>query len=297
MYTTIQVGNTKTTCLTLLFDALCSGSSCGLHRCLDRRAQRSHVSLILFHFYWASYPYFQFNVMQFEVEARILSTFSALPALGVGKLPSTIPFIFCFLGILITVQNYWGREGDATYEWNLKCVHSKTEFDLTSFPFIEKPITIVQNMEKHYILITFIFCHRAVVKIDHYMVHLLRYLSKFRFLMHAFRDLPLCMCTSGAEYCSSSTSRYKRVLKAGVTVSSFIAKRRHNFNILQGPALYLSHSLLPRFDCNEVAEDHIEYCAHLLHRLPVIEQDKVFKAFSTLLSWKTTVRKYRKKRV
>jgi hypothetical protein len=61
MNTTIQQGNTKTTFLTLLFDALCSGSSCGLHRCLDRRAQRSHVSsnnFIIFHFYWASYPYF-----------------------------------------------------------------------------------------------------------------------------------------------------------------------------------------------------------------------------------------------
>jgi hypothetical protein len=56
-------------------------------------------------------------------------------------------------------------------------MQAKTEIDLKSFPFVEKPILSEHVLKKDH-LITFVE------------------LSKFRFLMHAFQDQPLCSSTS-----------------------------------------------------------------------------------------------------
>jgi hypothetical protein len=70
-------------------------------------------------------------------------------------------------------------------------MHIKTEFDLLSFSFVEKPILF---KKLQCILITFIFYHRSVLKQDHDRAHF-NELMKFRSFTHAFQDPPLCSST------------------------------------------------------------------------------------------------------
>jgi hypothetical protein len=64
----------------------------------------------------------------------------------------------------------------ATLRWILQWLHHKTDFALTSFPFIRKPMLCRLGYDKNIeFFIYLIFYHREIVKLDHFLTLFLNY--------------------------------------------------------------------------------------------------------------------------
>jgi hypothetical protein len=83
----------------------------------------------------------------------------------------------------------------------------KTDLVLQSFPFKQNPVIL--NFFLNYIFYNFNFFHRAVVKQDHYLCHIVE-LCIHCFVMQPFQNPALCsstcdmLCRLGSESCGGS---------------------------------------------------------------------------------------------
>ncbi len=114
-----------------------------------------------------------------------------------------------------------------------------TYIEVTSFPFVRKPILFRKWEKTLDIFSTFIFYHRAVMKQDHYMTHFFE-LRKHRFVMQPLQYTPLC---------SSTIGRILFMLIRSSTFSVWIAKMK----LFTVKVYYFSPSLLAQVSKNVFA--------------------------------------------